>query len=255
MTEDGVGRLVISVDLELAAHAGSLEHQRKLELVTSHLADLLGRQQLPATFAVADPRHSAASEIILASRTRHEVAILGDASWVGRGAGRERFGRELERRIHSARTAGIQISSLALRDVELAENFDLLVKHQITAIRQNAGGGDSDDQPQLLRFGMWQMPVNFRLPRQPGWFRGNVSAGKRALAKAVNSGSAFLLAIDAGNLAEGDPARLAEVERLLHHAAELRQAQQLEVVSLQQLTSGLERPSAGAPLRSILRAA
>jgi hypothetical protein len=249
----GGGRLVISVDLELAAHAGSLEQQRKLELVTSHLTDLLTRQQMPATFAVADPRHSAASEAILASRVGHEVAILGDASWVGRGAGRERFARELERRIHSARSAGMQISSLLLRQVELAENFDLLVKHQITAIRP--GASRDADQPELLRFGMWQMPVHLRLPRKAGWFASNVSVAKRGLASAVKNAGVFHLAIDAGQLAEGDTAKLSEVERILAQAAELRSSEQLEILSLQQLADRLDRPSDSAPLRSILRAA
>jgi hypothetical protein len=249
-----VVRLVISVDLELAAHAGSLEHQRKLELVASHLTDLLSRQQMPATFAVADPHHSAASEIILASRVGHEVAILGDVSWVGRGAGRERFARELERRIHSARSAGMQISSLVLRDVELAENFDLLVKHQIAAIRP-AASRDSADQPQLLRHGMWQVPAHLRLPRKAGWFASNVSLAKRGLAGAAKSAGVFHLAIDAGQLAEGDTAKLSEVERILAHAAELRASQQLEILSLQQLADRLDRPAGAAPLRSILRAA
>jgi hypothetical protein len=133
----------------------------------------------------------------------------------------------------------------------LAENLDLLVKHQITAIRQVS---TAIAEPQL-RFGLWHLPVSFSLPRTAGWFTSNVAAAKRALAKTIANAGVFHLAIDAGRLAEGDPAKLGEVERILDHAAELRAAQQLEVLSLHQLAERLDRPSDGAPLRSILRAA
>ncbi len=247
------GRLVLSIDLELVTRAGSLEYQRQLDAVTVQLTEALALHHLPATMAVADPLHSAATEQITASPLGHEIAILGDASWVGRGAGRERFSRELDRRIHKARKAGLHITSLALRNVDLAENFDLLARHAMTAIR--LGHVVSPAQPPVLRSGMWQMPVSLALPHTPRWFQSTAGFAKKTLRNAVQNGGIAHLAIDAGRLAEGEAVRLVEVLRVLAIAGELQQAGRLEVLTLQQLASSLDRPEAIAPQRSILRAA
>lgn len=247
------GRLVLSIDLELVTRAGSLEYQRQLDAVASQLTEALAQHHLPATIAVADPLHSAATEQIAASPLGHEIAILGDASWVGRGAGRERFGRELDRRIHKARKAGLHVTSLALRNVDLTENYDLLTKHALTAIR--LGHATAPAQAPLLRFGMWQMPVSLALPHTPRWFQSTVRLAKKTLRNAVQSGGIAHLAIDAGRLAEGEAVRLVEVLRVLALAGEWQQAGRLEVLTLQQLVSNLDRPEAAAPQRSILRAA
>ena len=69
-------------------------------------------QRLPMTWAVSDPAHSAATSLILQSAIDHELAILGDANWIGPTAGRTRFARELVRRVSQARATGLEVTSL-----------------------------------------------------------------------------------------------------------------------------------------------
>src|SRR5437763_4614370 len=105
-----VGHLLITIQLDSAA-AGQNQH-RELPGVTRRLIALAELQRLPVTWAVSDPAHSAATSLILQSAIDHELAILGDANWVGPTAGRTRFARELVRRLTQARASGLEITSL-----------------------------------------------------------------------------------------------------------------------------------------------
>lgn len=253
MASDAGGQFVLTIDLELLERAGSYEHERQLDLMTRRLLELLHAYQLPATFAVADPLHSAATELVTSSDLGHELAVLGDASWIGRGAGRERFGRELDRRFHSAQAAGLTVTSLVLRNVELAENLDLLQPHPITAVRSAAASAMA--QPQLLRSGVWQMPVTYALPAKARWFYRPARVARRWLDRAARSGSIMHLSIDAGRLVETQPCRLRDVESVLSHAARLCESGKLEVQTLAGLSRQLARPADTVALHSILRAA
>jgi hypothetical protein len=174
---------------------------------------------------------------------------------VGRGAGRDRFGRELDRRFNSARSAGLQVTSLVLRQVDLGENFDLLMQHAITAIRTTASVSGLVRQPQLLRFGMWQMPVALTLPHKSSWFQSTVATAWKLLKRAAQHKEVVQLAIDAGQLAESDAPQWGEIERTLALIGPLREAGLLEVSTLQNQARTLARPADALPLHSILRAA
>ena len=107
---DPVGTLILSIDLEL-----DLEHyetllQRRLDEVRKQLIDLSRIANISATWAVADPMLSAASESILAAGCGHEIAVLGDQAWLGPGCGRDRLARELTRRFSVPRNHGIPVS-------------------------------------------------------------------------------------------------------------------------------------------------
>jgi hypothetical protein len=106
------GRLLLSIDLELDFPQRGRADLNRLDAATSALLALCERCQLAATWAVADPAYSAATDLIRAASPRNEVAVLGDQSWVGPGAGRQRFSRELARRFDSARAAGIDATTL-----------------------------------------------------------------------------------------------------------------------------------------------
>ena len=257
MTVQSLGQLVVSIDLELNDHASSVAHQRRLDTLAGALRQSLATHQIPATIAVSDPVHSAATELFAQSSLPHEIAILGEPSWVGRGAGRERFGRELQRRFQSARAAGLAATSLVLRQVELAENFDLLVKNGVTAIRSDRPVAPSPlPQPQWLRFGLWQVPTSTTLPaNRSWWFASPARSACRQLRQAAASRTVFHLRVDGGQLAESDSPPLHDLERVLDQAARLRDAGQLVATTMQLLAEGLERPQDTAPLHSILRAA
>ena len=125
--------LSISIDLELDPQRRLVDQLRGLEDVTGRLAQLFSKYQVPATWAVADPAVSAATDRLVAANLAHEIAILGDRTWVGREAGRTRFAKELSRRVMRGRGAGLNVSSLLLRDVELEDNLDLLARARYTS--------------------------------------------------------------------------------------------------------------------------
>src|SRR2546423_13638418 len=126
---DWVGMLVLSIDLELEPDRHDRQVERQLDLVRSELIALTEAAAIPATWAVADPMLSAATESILAAQCGHEIAVLGDQAWLGPGCGHDRLARELTRRFTIPRKAGIPVSTLALRNVEHVGDLDLLLKH------------------------------------------------------------------------------------------------------------------------------
>src|ERR1044071_511305 len=106
-----VGHLLITIQLDSAATGRQLERHQELAGVTRRLISLADSERLPVTWAVSDPAHSAATSLILRSAVEHEMAILGDATWVGATAGRTRFARELVRRLAQARATGLEVTS------------------------------------------------------------------------------------------------------------------------------------------------
>src|SRR3954463_15433317 len=107
-----VGHLLITVQLDSAATGRQLERHQELAGVTRRLISLADAERPPITWAVSDPAPSAATSLLLQSAVEHEMALLGNVSWVGATAGRTRFARELVRRIMQARAAGLDVTSL-----------------------------------------------------------------------------------------------------------------------------------------------
>src|SRR5262245_23352777 len=122
-----VGKVVVSIDLELDLHHHDGRFDRRLDELRSRLIEITRSAGIPATWAVADPMLSAATEQILAADSRHEIAVLGDQAWLGPGCGRARLARELARRISAPRKNGLPVSTLALRNVAQVIDRDLLL--------------------------------------------------------------------------------------------------------------------------------
>lgn len=251
------GILTISIDLEVDAAQPGRAAQRSLEELTFWLLEVLNRHAMPATWAVTDPAASAASERIMSLGAGHEIAILGDPSWVGREAGRSRFGRELARRTERGRGAGPAVSTLVLRSAELGDYSDLAIKQGLTAVRHAPGPGSAGRQPQTLRFGLWSFPVSLTLPGANRWLPGGggLRAARVGIDRAIAARGLFQLAIDATQLvARGNSAQRL-VERVLEHAERRRQQCVLDVASLRGAADTLSGQHQSRPSRSILRPA
>src|SRR5262245_42703473 len=125
MSDSGAtGTLVLSIDLELDLEQHAAPLGRRLDEVRATLIRLTSEAGIPATWAVADPMLSAASDSILTAKCGHEIAVLGDRAWLGPGCGRERLTRELARRFSTPRKAGIPVSTLVLRNLEDLADLD-----------------------------------------------------------------------------------------------------------------------------------
>lgn len=255
------GTLTISIDLEDDPSRLTHLSKRSLEAVTDRLLVLLAEHQMPATWAVSDPALSAARARIAAVRGGHELAILGDASWVGREAGRGRFARELARRTARAREAGVPINTLVLKSVLPIDHCDLAIKEGIIAARHlsapHLARSAGRLQPRTLRFGLWGFPVSIVLPGESRWWPGGggARAARFVIDEAADSRGLVQLAIDAPRLAARGPSAVRVLSRVLEHVERRRRHSLVDVATLAATARKLGAENRGDPSRSILRPA
>lgn len=248
------GVFTISIDLDLDPSRPAKAQFRPLEEITARLTRLLGQHRVAATWGVADPAVSAAREPLTNLQAGHEIAVLGDASWVGHEAGRSRFARELTRRTTRARAMGLEVTSLLLRGADLTDHWDIAVKHGIRAVRNSTPVAAMN--PQQLRYGLWHIPAGGRLPGVSRW---NVGGGTWSIRRKIHQASENLtvyhLAIDALRLAEHGGGALHTLDRVLNDAVELRRRNAIQIATLSSAARRLTGARVILPARSILRRA
>jgi hypothetical protein len=257
--ENGVqGSLfTLSIDLELDLHQQTDSFSRRLDDVRTTLLRVLDQHQIPATWAVADPAISAATEPIRASRLGHEMAVLADQTWFGAGSGRLRLRRELSRRFERARRAGIEVSTLVLRNVDEASDIDLLVEQGITAVRGPAVDRESGatGTRSIPRADIWHLASPWQIPMQSSWWMPANWSIKRRIRQALRKQTAVHLAVDTPSLVEADSSMLEGLEELFRWIGGLAKAGQLELTTLGALGKQFVEQHLSTPSRSILRPA
>jgi hypothetical protein len=255
---DGLATLVLSIDLELDLEHHEDQIERRLDDVRSRLVALAGAVAVPATWAVADPMLSAASESILAAGCGHEIAVLGDQAWLGPGCGRARLARELARRFSVPRKAGIAVSTLALRNVEQVIDLDLLIEYGVTAVC-----GPAVDTLRLarelgqppIRFGLWQPPAAWKLSPGPSWWSPLSWQIRREIKRTIRQRSLLHLRLDALQLVEAPDRALDNVSAMFRYIAAKRDAGKLVINTIGGLAQESLDCRASIPSRSILRPA
>jgi hypothetical protein len=254
----GAGTLILSIDLELDVDHPGDGLDGRLDAVRAQLIELTGLHQLAATWAVADPLLSAATESILAANCGHEIAVLGEQAWVGPGCGRLRLRRELGRRFTSARNSGIAVSTLALRNTDQVLDLDLLLEHGVTALRGPVVSSASMRQkavPVPIRFGLWQPPAAQPLAPTRGWSLLTTWLMCRDIRRIIRRRSMLHLHVDAGALVAVTEPKLNVVASVLRYVAAKRDAGHLAIRTIAELAREALDERAGTPSRSILRPA
>jgi hypothetical protein len=255
------GILSISIDVDSSAGSHGLEARRSFEQGIEHVAGLLARHQLPATWAVADPAVSPIAERIVALGKGHEIAIAGDPTWAGREAGRGRFGRELARRVVQGRGADLAISTLIVHTVDLDDQYDLIVKQGLTAVCQKAtswvDAARKRVAPLTPRFGLWSFGVSCALPGTSRIWRGGGGgrAARTCIDRAVRGPGMVHLAINLPQLVARGHGAQRVLERVLLHVAARQRRGTLEVATLAATAKRLTNQCQSKPSRSILRPA
>jgi hypothetical protein len=250
--------VLITIELDPVAGSHSTQQRRGLADVTMRLIEGFDTHRLPATWAVNDPAHSAATSLLIRSAIPHELAILGDPTWLGPTAGRTRFARELARRVTQARAAGINLCSLVPRVDSVEQHIDLVVKQQIAAIA--AAGPDIHgilprSTPRAMHYGVWEIPVTDRLPRRSLWiFEGGWSV-RRKISRAARDAATFHLSIDAPALSEQGRRAEKSVSWLAGRIAKLRDRGLIKIETLGRAAARLSALPAATPQRSILHRA
>lgn len=246
----GIGKVVLSVDLP----SESATRGRPQDSLASTLFQMVESRRLPATWVPREPRQCSLYEKLAAAPARHDMALAGDATWIGKAAGRTRFARELAARVEAVRSAHVNVSAIALHDVELDDHLDLLVKHRVGMIRGQLRGGTSL-QPQSVRFGVWYSPISVVLPKPAdwSWFGQNWSL-RQTVRRAIRAEGVAHLVVDATQMA-GNSAALGELDLALAHLQRQRDKGVLAVLSLSGLAASLVRRPAAKKATSILKAA
>jgi hypothetical protein len=253
-----VGHFLVTVQLDPVADAHSALRHNELAEVTRQLIEVMETNRLPATWAVSDPAHSAATPFILRSAVEHEFAILGDANWIGPLAGRTRFARELTRRVAQSRAAGIEVHSLVPRAASIERNIDLVVKQQITAVAGSHLPQPAARQiatPRALHYGVWELPITSSLPQPTTWLSTGAWSTWRRIRRAAKDAAMFHLVLDAPSICnEGRRARSA-VAWLMRRVAALRDRGLVGVETLHAAATRLAAVPNVKPQQSILRRA
>ncbi len=198
------GVLTISIDWSGDDAGLDLADRRTLDQFGQRLVSLLDSFQLPATWALADPAAAARIESLTSSALPHEVALLGQASWMGPEIPPSRVARALARHVENGRAAGYAISTLATRSPGL-DHARLAVKHGITAVRHVPTEKSVSRTPRsrALQFGLWSFPVTMTLPGTsrvwPGG--GGTRAARAAIARGIAQGGTVQLVIESSRMA------------------------------------------------------
>jgi len=250
-----VGHLNITVQLDSLAGGSNVEQHLHVAQVTRQLIATMEAERIPATWAVSDPAHSAATSLILNSAVDHEFAILGDSNWVGPTAGRTRFARELVRRTTQAHAAGIHVATLVPAVASIKAHIDLVVKQQIVAVAGLTRSSERSEssEPHALHYGVWQLPVTATLPLPGSWFGSGKRTLWRKVSRSAKEAGSFHILIDAAAIAAARGSDLSVVTWLAKRISDLRDRGLLRVETLRATAARLSDVPAVSPQRSILK--
>jgi hypothetical protein len=252
-----IANVLLTVELEpLKPQLSTLRH-RRMDDATQWLLELFDRERLSATWAVGSPAEAAAAISIIRSPQEHELAVLGDPSWIGPPIGRPQFGRELARRVSQARAVGLDVKSLVAR-APVGEHLDLLVKHGIVAVavmNENSRVRFQHSVPRALHYGLWELPVGGSLPLEESWRPGKTWSLLRWLHAAAIDAATCILAIDVPGLADRLTKSQKSLARIARRIAELRDRGLVRVETQSAAAARLSNVPAAKPQRSILRLA
>lgn len=250
-----VGHLNVTVQLDSTTGGRNIEQHQNVASVAKQLIATLETERVPATWAVSDPAHSAATSLILNSAVEHEFAILGDSNWVGPTAGRTRFARELVRRVTQSRAAGIDVATLVPGVASIESHIDLVVKQEITAVAglTNPMTRHEGIEPHALHYGVWELPVTATLPLPASWFGSAKRSLWRNVHRTAKEAGSFHILIDAAAIAASGQSGQSVVAWLAKRISDLRDRGMLRVETLRATAARLSDVPAVSPQRSILR--
>jgi len=260
--------LVVSVDVELtrmnAAEATQLDsislvdHRSRIASL-QQLVQMFQQAEVPATWGFSNPVNSQVVPELVGETGMHEVALLGDASWISLEKGRRGFCQQLVQRLADARQAGCELSTLALYDGAVQEDFDLLAKHQISMVRQvrkRQRTGKDSPRHRTLRYGLWEAPqATMVSPLTKGWIGQSKRIVNKVIRRTIRQGGMGHLALDM-TAGQYDSARGRKfVAQVLETLNQHRRSDQLEVCTLRDVAARWQPAQQHVTARSLLRVA
>ena len=258
--------LIISIDVELMrvadgdrpARISLVDHRSRITSL-QQLLQLFQEARVPATWGFSDPANSQFVPELIDESGMHEVALLGDESWINLQQGRRGFCQQLVQRLVDARRVGCELSTLALYDGQLRDDFDLLAKHQISMVRQPGRKQRTrKDAPRhrTLRYGLWEAPRATSVsPSTRAWSRRSRMVVNRAIRRTIRHGGIGHIALDMTAGQYTSARGLDFVARVLETINKHRRDDQLEVCTLREVARRWRPRQQVVSARSLLRVA
>jgi hypothetical protein len=259
MTASGSATLIVSIDVEFPDVTWGAEFA-ELERAARELLGRLNGFAIPATWGMTDVAHPLGDEIV--HQSSHELAIHANSSLVGSHLPRGTFISQMQRRLGQARQAGHVPTTLNLASGCRVGHLDTLARFGITALRAaplhvqsqtfwqhlaNVGRRPHVEmRPHMARWGVWQFPAELTVPGV------GLSAGRRAIDRAIQQGSTVHISVDLRTIAQDHRTSRAVLDGLLRHAEQRRTAGQLHTLTVDQTVARTTQQHQGRPSRSIL---
>ncbi len=254
MRHGSCGLVGISVDLPTSSSSQTV---RSLDATASSLATLFERHHVQATWGVDNL--STSRDLSQRLANQGELALLADPSWVGPDVSRRTLCRHLDEKMNQAVAAGVELSTILLRDTTLVTDTDVWIKHGFQAVREAPNSGSTTSwlprvlrpvravPPEQVRYGLWRVASPITMP---GDSLGRV---RQHLDAAVAQRQPLQMTISAEHLT--GKKELSQVEAVLRQIDRLRAQRRVQVVTLANLASLLTCPRTHQPAQSILRKA
>ena len=258
--------LIVSIDVELMrvadtdqpARISLVDHRSRIASL-QQLLQLFQQARIPGTWGFSDPASSQFVPELIDESGMHEVALLGDASWISLEQGRRGFCQQLVQRLADARQVGCELSTLALYDGQLRDDFDLLAKHQISMVRQpgrKQRGRKDAPRHRTLRYGLWEAPRATSVsPSTRGWSRRSRMAINRVIRRTICHGGIGHIALDMTAGQHTSARGLDFVARVLDAINKHRRDDQLDVCTLREVATRWRPCQQVVSARSLLRVA
>lgn len=253
-----MGQVCISLDWELEVGQNDDTARQLHERLTWQMLDLLDQQQMPATWGLANPALSAAREAILSSPQRHELAVLGDRTWIGQGTVRSRLEREISRRFAGAQKSGLPARTLLLRHEGEPLDLSLLYASGITAIRGPArllAETPATPSESRERYGVYHPVQVWQVPAKVQWWHLQWWRFAQRLESACVHGESLHLVLDAARLVKAGSHGVLGMAKVLARIAAYRQSGSLEVATIGDLAARKVSRRITPAARSLLKPA
>lgn len=253
------GNFQFCIDTGLPAHQTAIAQHREMNLLIEQLAGTFARHDVVATWAIAQSVNSPIADIIHAADERHELALLGDGSWLSESIRREEIVQHFAENMRHAADVGKPLRTLVLRAEASESLLPIFKKRGINTLRPMATTEFSRSpqrEPALRNNDMWVSESTAVFPAR-GRLLGRMDIGfrgKQILNRARHKKTTEQLNVVAANMLENPTAALRSLDRVLRFAAKFADHNALNLETLQEASTRWS-PVRSVPQRSVLRPA
>ncbi len=232
------GYFQFCVDLGLTADQTAISQHRELCEMTQQLLSLFDEHQIPVTWASPLSMVAHVVEMMQISKTPHELAILGDASWLEDGQRRAVVIESIEDFVELARQNHQVVNSIVLRDSRGTMHHEIFAKHGLSIVRTPVEDGvatHASRDPVTSRNGCWNVAANAVFP-SAGALLGRFDIGFRAkqiLRRSLKRKAAEHLSISAAAMV-AQPKSVQALTRIVQHVVRLSNAKSIQCETLRQ---------------------